>query len=115
MFDGLRVREWWNEELPRMSAKFRRVVAGNAVRGDRDGRVRAMGGMAKRGASRTSANEAATRIGRRDFGLAEEIARVERAARDWGVHADALEGRFVRALLKAIGRREDQSCDARRS
>src|ERR1700679_3661647 len=37
-----------------------------------------------------------------DFGLAEEIARVEQAARDWGVHVDAAEGRFVGALLKAI-------------
>ena len=49
-----------------------------------------------------SANEGAAPVGRRDFGLAEEIARVERAARDWGVHVDALEGRFVGALLKAI-------------
>jgi AcrR family transcriptional regulator len=37
-----------------------------------------------------------------DFGLAKEIARVEQAARDWGVHIDAVEGRFVGALLKAI-------------
>ena len=37
-----------------------------------------------------------------DVGLAEEIARVERAALDWGAHVDALEGQFVRALLKAI-------------
>ncbi|HEY5203129.1 MAG TPA: hypothetical protein VIJ63_00825 [Roseiarcus sp.] len=37
-----------------------------------------------------------------DFGLAKEIARVEQAARDWGVHVDAAEGRFVGALLKAI-------------
>ena len=29
-----------------------------------------------------------------DFGLAEEIARVEQAARDWGVHVDAV-GRSV--------------------
>ena len=41
-------------------------------------------------------------LGRWDFGLAEEIARVEQAARDWGVHVDAAEGRFVGALLKAI-------------
>ena len=41
-------------------------------------------------------------LGRWDFGLAEEIARVEQAARDWGVHVDAVEGRFVGALLKAI-------------
>ena len=41
-------------------------------------------------------------LGRWDFGLAEEIARVEQAARDWGVHIDAVEGRFVGALLKAI-------------
>ena len=50
----------------------------------------------------TSANEGAAPVGRRDFGLAEEIARVERAALDWGAHVDALEGQFVRALLKAI-------------
>jgi hypothetical protein len=46
---------------------------------------------------------AATPTGRRNCGLAEEIARVERAALDWGLHADALEGRFAQALLKAIG------------
>jgi hypothetical protein len=50
----------------------------------------------------TTVNVGAAPVGRRDFGLAEEIARVERAALDWGVHVDALEGRFVRALLKAI-------------
>ena len=50
----------------------------------------------------TSAAEGATPVGRRDFGLAEEIARVEQAALDWGAHVDALEGRFIRALLKAI-------------
>jgi AcrR family transcriptional regulator len=50
----------------------------------------------------TSASEGAARVARRDFGLAGEIARVESAARDWGVHVDALEGQFVRALLKAI-------------
>jgi hypothetical protein len=62
-----------------------------------------MGGTETPGAGGgTSANEGATRVVRRDFGLAEEIARVERAARDWGVHVDALEGQFVRALLKAI-------------
>ena len=49
-----------------------------------------------------SANEGAAPVGRRDFRLAEEIARVESAARDWGFHVDALEGQFVRALLKAI-------------
>ena len=48
------------------------------------------------------ANEGAAPVGRRDFRLAEEIARVESAARDWGFHVDALEGQFVRALLKAI-------------
>ena len=62
-----------------------------------------MGGIERPGAREgTSANEGAAPVGRRDFGLAEEIARVERAARDWGVHVDALEGQFVRALLKAI-------------
>ena len=50
----------------------------------------------------TTVNVGAAPVGRRDFGLAEEIASVERAALDWGVHVDALEGRFVRALLKAI-------------
>jgi hypothetical protein len=47
-------------------------------------------------------NEGAAPVGRRDFGLAEQIARVEQAALDWGVHVDALEGQFVRALLKAV-------------
>jgi hypothetical protein len=62
-----------------------------------------MGGMERLGAPEgTAANKGATPVGRRDFGLAEEIARVERTARDWGVHVDALEGQFVRALLKAI-------------
>src|SRR5580698_3206118 len=62
-----------------------------------------MGGMERPGAPEgTLANEGAAPIARRDFGLAEEIARVERTARDWGVHVDALEGQFVRALLKAI-------------
>ena len=62
-----------------------------------------MGGMERPGAREgTSANEGAAPVGRRDFGLAEEIARVEQAARDWGVHIDAVEGRFVGALLKAI-------------
>ena len=50
----------------------------------------------------TSGAKGATPVERRDFGLAEEIARVERAALDWGVHVDAAEGQFVRALLKAI-------------
>jgi hypothetical protein len=50
----------------------------------------------------TTVNVGAAPVGRRDFGLAEEVARVERAALDWGVHVDALEGQFVRALLKAI-------------
>ena len=62
-----------------------------------------MGGMERPGAPEgTTVNEGAAPVGRRDFGLAEEIASVERAARDWGVHVDALEGQFVRALLKAI-------------
>ena len=62
-----------------------------------------MGGMERpHGAVGTSTNERTTRVARRDFGLAEEIARVERTARDWGVHVNALEGQFVRALLKAI-------------
>ena len=47
-------------------------------------------------------SEGAAPEGRRDFGLAGEIARVERAAIEWGLHADALEGQFMRALLKAI-------------
>src|ERR1700731_1422015 len=62
-----------------------------------------MGGMeSPRAREGPSANEGATPVGRRAFGLAEEIARVESAARDWGFHVDALEGQFVRALLKAI-------------
>jgi hypothetical protein len=62
-----------------------------------------MGGVERPGVPEgTSANEGAAPVGRRDFGLAEEIARVERAALDWGAHVDALEGQFVRALLKAI-------------
>ena len=62
-----------------------------------------MVGMDRPGAPEgTLANDGAARVARRDFGLAEEIARVERAALDWGVHVDAQEGQFVRALLKAI-------------
>ena len=62
-----------------------------------------MVGMERLGAPEgMSANEGAAPVGRRDFRLAEEIARVESAARDWGFHVDALEGQFVRALLKAI-------------
>jgi hypothetical protein len=62
-----------------------------------------MVGMERLGAPEgMSANEGAASVGRRDFRLAEEIARVESAARDWGFHVDALEGKFVRALLKAI-------------
>jgi hypothetical protein len=47
-------------------------------------------------------DEGAAPWGRRDFGLAKQIEDVEQAAVNWGVHVDALEGRFVRALLKAI-------------
>jgi hypothetical protein len=65
--------------------------------------VRAVGGTERPGAPEgTSGAKGAAPAGRRDFGLAEEIATVEQAARDWGVHVDALEGRFVHALLKAI-------------
>jgi hypothetical protein len=60
------------------------------------------GGVEKGGVFEMLPAGAATPAGRRNCGLAEEIARVERAALDWGLHADALEGRFVRALLKAI-------------
>jgi hypothetical protein len=60
------------------------------------------GGVEKGGVFETLPAGAATPAGRRNCGLAEEIARVERAALDWGLHADALEGRFVQALLKAI-------------
>jgi hypothetical protein len=60
------------------------------------------GEVAKGGVFETLPAGAATPAGRRNCGLAEEIARVERAALDWGLHADALEGRFVQALLKAI-------------
>jgi hypothetical protein len=65
--------------------------------------VRAVGGTERPSAPEgTSGAKGTTPVGRRDFGLAEEIARVERAALDWGVHVDAAEGQFVRALLKAI-------------
>ena len=65
--------------------------------------MRAVGGTERPSAPEgTSGAKGATPVGRRDFGLAEEIARVERAALDWGVHVDAAEGQFVRALLKAI-------------
>src|SRR5208283_1640040 len=40
--------------------------------------------------------------GPRDLELKDHIREVERAAADWGVHVDALEGRFVGALLAAI-------------
>ena len=40
--------------------------------------------------------------GPRDLELADHIREVERAAADWGVHVDALEGRFIGALLAAI-------------
>jgi hypothetical protein len=60
------------------------------------------GEVEKGGVFETLPAGAATPAGRRNCGLAEEIARVERAALDWGLHADALEGRFVQALLKAI-------------
>jgi hypothetical protein len=38
----------------------------------------------------------------RDLELKDHIREVERAAADWGVHVDALEGRFIGALLGAI-------------
>ncbi len=38
----------------------------------------------------------------RDLDLKDHIREVERAAADWGVHVDALEGRFIGALLAAI-------------
>jgi hypothetical protein len=60
------------------------------------------GEVEKGGVFETLPAAAAAPAGRRDFRLAEEIARVESAARDWGLHVDALEGQFVRALLKAI-------------
>jgi hypothetical protein len=41
-------------------------------------------------------------MGRRDLDLKGHIHEVERAAADWGVHVDALEGRFIGALLAAI-------------
>ena len=45
-------------------------------------------------------SEAPTRA--RDLDLKDHIRDVERAAADWGVHVDALEGRFIGALLAAI-------------
>ncbi|HWY81039.1 MAG TPA: hypothetical protein VNY10_03705 [Roseiarcus sp.] len=41
-------------------------------------------------------------MGPRNLDLKEHIHEVERAAADWGVHLDALEGRFIGALLAAI-------------
>jgi hypothetical protein len=41
-------------------------------------------------------------VGRRDLDLKAHIHEVERAAANWGVHVDALEGRFIGALLAAI-------------
>jgi hypothetical protein len=40
--------------------------------------------------------------GPRDLELKDHIREVESAAADWGVHVDALEGRFIGALLAAI-------------
>ena len=54
-------------------------------------------------------SEAPTRA--RDLDLKDHIRDVERAAADWGVHVDALEGRFIGALLAAI--RESLSSDAK--
>ena len=103
IFDRVRVRKWWTDELPRV---FGEIPPSGCRRFGprRPGRAGESGGRnGEAGAPEgTSAAEGATPVGRRDFGLAEEIARVERAALDWGVHADALEGRFMRALLKAI-------------
>jgi hypothetical protein len=52
--------------------------------------------------ARVNEGERAVPPGRRDFGLAKQIEAVERAAVNWGMHVDALEGQFVKALLKAI-------------
>jgi hypothetical protein len=79
------------------------MLSEEGMRGDGEARVRAGGGTERLGGPEgTSGAKGAIPTGRRDCGLAEEIARVERAALDWGVHVDAAEGQFVRALLKAI-------------
>ena len=50
------------------------------------------------------ANERRSEVptGPRDLELTDHIREVEKAAADWGVHVDALEGRFIGALLAAI-------------
>jgi len=50
------------------------------------------------------ANERRSEVptGPRDLELKDHIREVEKAAADWGVHVDALEGRFIGALLAAI-------------
>ena len=50
------------------------------------------------------ANERRSEVptGPRDLELKDHIREVEKAASDWGVHVDALEGRFIGALLAAI-------------
>ena len=45
----------------------------------------------------TTVNVGAAPVGRRDFGLAEELARVERAALDWGVR-DLAQAAWCRLL-----------------
>jgi hypothetical protein len=47
-------------------------------------------------------SESEASIGPRDIDLEQHIRDVEKAAADWGVHTDALEGRFVAALMAAI-------------
>src|SRR5271156_2639475 len=50
------------------------------------------------------ANERRSEVptGSRNLELKDHIREVEKAAADWGVHVDALEGRFIGALLAAI-------------
>src|SRR5271157_3316605 len=50
------------------------------------------------------ANERRSEVptGPRNLELKDHIREVERAAADWGVHVDALEGRFIGAWLAAI-------------
>src|SRR5271166_4689939 len=56
----------------------------------------------RRGSKMANERRSEALTGPRDLDLEDHILEVERAAADWGVHVDALEGRFVGALLAAI-------------
>ena len=119
--DRVRVRNWWTKEVPgALFAEVRRHGS-RAFREPQRQRSRVGGRRAECSEQEAPEGRALPSelggwgfmkkrggqgggdcLGRWDFGLAEEIARVEQAARDWGVHIDAVEGGFVGALLKAI-------------